>query len=222
MQLIPVIDLKDGLVVQAVGGLRDQYQPIHQHSRLTQTSDVESVIKGYRQLFPFKSFYLADLNAIMGLGNHQLLINRLLDEFSDCEFWIDDGRQQADVSPYSGYYKAVLGSEVQQQPLLSLNSEQILSLDFRNNRFLGDVSWLERDIYWPKNVIVMNLDCVGRNQGPDFQRLEALIDSHPDTDFVAAGGVRNDQDLLRLEVLGVKAVLLASALHQNRVSIMPI
>lgn len=214
MQIIPVIDLKDGLVVHATGGNRSQYQPVHLASRLTRQSDIEAVLRAYRDLFPFNTFYIADLDAITGSGSHQALLNRVLNDYPDLEFWIDDGRQLTDTLTYRGHYKTVIGSEVQTQVLTALPDQAILSLDFKNACFMGHSSWLENVEAWPERIIVMTLDQVGSNLGPDYRRLENLLKRFPGKRFSAAGGVRSDADLLSLRELGVDSVLVASALHR--------
>ena len=85
MQIIPVIDLKDGLVVHAVRGDRSQYQAIDQHSLITDSSEADVVIANLLKLADFKSIYIADLNAICDLGNHRNLINQLLNHYPAIE-----------------------------------------------------------------------------------------------------------------------------------------
>ena len=60
MQLIPVLDIKDGIVVHAKLGLRTQYAPIQ--SPLCASSAVVDVINAFLALAPFKIVYIADLN----------------------------------------------------------------------------------------------------------------------------------------------------------------
>ena len=62
VELIPVIDLKGGQVVRAQFGRRDDYWPIQ--SPLSATSDPIDVARGLLSLYPFETFYIADLDAI--------------------------------------------------------------------------------------------------------------------------------------------------------------
>lgn len=73
MEIIPVIDLKNGVVVAAQKGKRDNYQPIQ--SLLCQSSTIESVVEGFLSINAFKIIYIADLDAITKSGNNQQLIN---------------------------------------------------------------------------------------------------------------------------------------------------
>ena len=65
MGILPVLDLKQGLVVHGVAGRRDEYQPIV--SRLTNSARPLDVAKALREHFGFDQLYLADLDAIRGL-----------------------------------------------------------------------------------------------------------------------------------------------------------
>ena len=64
----------------------------------------------------------------------------------------------------------------------------------------------------------MTLDRVGKHYGPDLERLRQLRNSAPLTALYAAGGVRNPDDLHTLQATGCAGALLASALHDGRLS----
>jgi len=63
----------------------------------------------------------------------------------------------------------------------------------------------------------MTLNRVGGKCGPDFEKLAALRTAHPDKRFVAAGGIRDGNDLKRLKAMGISAALLATALHEQAI-----
>ncbi len=219
MQIIPVIDLKDGLVVHAVRGDRSQYQAIHQNSLITNSSEADVVIANLLKKKDFKSIYIADLNAICGLGNHSVLINQLLNRYPEIEFWIDDGSELADCQTYqASNYKTVIGTESQNQPINQLDADLILSLDFKQDQAAGHGDWFNSNQFWPKRIIVMTLNRVGSQLGPDFEKLTDLRQNYPDKTIIAAGGIRHLADLQQLKQLGIDAVLIASALHNGRLT----
>ncbi|MDD1606659.1 MAG: nickel transporter, partial [Methylococcaceae bacterium] len=76
MRLIPVIDLKNGVVVHAQRGQRDNYLPIN--SPLSPSAHVYDVIEAFLQLNGFDIIYVADLNAITQQGDNQALIYDVL------------------------------------------------------------------------------------------------------------------------------------------------
>ena len=223
MQIIPVIDLKDGLVVYAVGGDRSHYQPIHCHSKLITHSEITQVIAGFLKLYPFRLFYIADLNAITGSGDHNKLIASLLVQHLDITFWIDNGSKLSGLEiPRTANYKTVIGSESQLAPPDSSgkvnHQDFILSLDYKQQKPLGHPAWFTDSSLWPKNVIVMTLNRVGSQSGPDLDKLGELSAAHPHKNFIAAGGIRHGEDLFRLTEIGVNSALIATALHNGALS----
>ncbi|MDD1638393.1 MAG: nickel transporter, partial [Methylococcaceae bacterium] len=79
MKIIPVIDLKDGVVVHAQQGMREQYQPIS--TDLCQSADIYQVIEAFLGVCDFDTIYIADLNALTHQGDHDLLITDVLTSF---------------------------------------------------------------------------------------------------------------------------------------------
>ena len=220
MQIIPVIDLKDGQVVHAKGGDRRHYQPIHHTSRICHSSELDHVVASFLKLYPFERFYIADLNAIGGTGNHHHAISGLLNQYPAQEFWVDSGErlESIDQARFSPRHKAVIGTESQTRLAPMSRDKLILSLDYKQQRLLGVAGWLESPRLWPDTVIVMTLDFVGSNQGPHTELMAKLCAEHPNKRFVAAGGVRNIGDLLKLQAIGVHLALVASALHHGAIS----
>lgn len=221
MLIIPVIDLRSGQAVRAIAGQRDQYRPLS--SALSPSSEPSSVIRAYRTLYPFTMFYLADLDAIENTGDNRPVVEQLMQTFPHAEFWLDAGfstLQQVRSWPCTEQLRPVLGSESQSglpafAELLQhcRDYRPVLSLDYRQEQFLGPAELLDEPAIWPQDVILMKLDRVGAGRGPDAEL--------PDTAqkrFYAAGGVRDKKDLERLSDLGYAGVLIASALHDGHIN----
>lgn len=215
MKIIPVIDLKDGVVVHARLGLRDQYQPIH--TPLCQSADLFQVMSAFLTLADFDCFYIADLNAITGLGHHETLIAELLKTYPQKTFWIDSGYQV--LKDYADNHLPVLGSECfgeeQIVELKAFKKRFILSLDYGKSGALGATSLFSDQSLWPETIIIMTLNRVGSQQGPDLESLMAFCKRYPKQHFVAAGGIRHNEDLQALKQIGIQQALLASALHSR-------
>lgn len=221
LHVIPVVDLRDGQAVHAVAGRRDDYRPLN--SPLCPNADPVAVIAAYRRLYPFETFYIADLDAIERSGDNRSVVAQLLRRYPDCRWWLDRGVATPDelAGWPAGALRAVIGSESQHdlagyRALLAAaeagGAAPILSLDFRNGRFLGPAALLEQPASWPRDVIWMQLDRVGAGQGP-----EAAAPSRPHgARLFAAGGVRDIDDLRRLRQAGYAGALVASALHDGR------
>jgi phosphoribosylformimino-5-aminoimidazole carboxamide ribotide isomerase len=218
MKIIPVIDLKDGVVVHARQGLREQYQPIC--TQLCQSSDIYQVIEGFLGIYNFDTIYIADLNAITQQSDHEQLIAKVLDYFPRILFWIDSGYQC--VKKYPGNYLPVLGSECYSDEtvleLKAFNNHFILSLDYSMSKELGAKSLFSNSDLWPDKVIIMTLNRVGSDQGPDLHKLKWFCKKYPLKHFIAAGGIRNPDDLQALKQVGIQQALIATALHSGAIS----
>ncbi len=218
MKIIPVIDLKDGLVVHAHLGLRDQYQPIH--TLLCQSAELFKVMTAFLTLADFECFYIADLNAITGSGHHQALIAELLKSYPQKTFWIDSGYQT--FKDYADNHLPVLGSECYSEDqvfeLKAFEKRFILSLDYGQSGALGATSLFSDQSLWPETIIIMTLNRVGSQQGPDLEILTTFCKRYPKQGFVAAGGIRHNEDLQSLKQIGIQQSLVASALHSGDIS----
>lgn len=223
MEVIPVIDLKNGQVVHARGGARDSYQPIQ--TPLSPTSTPEDIVAGLLRLHSFRHLYIADLDAIERRGDHDQTCAALAARFPGLELWVDNGigdPQAATVWLERDLGYLVAGSE--SQPDLRLlqalhrHDRLILSLDFRGDSFQGAADIATSPALWPARLIAMTLARVGAGQGPDLERLAAIRSMAPDRALFAAGGVRGPEDLRSVAQAGAAGVLVATALHSGTLS----
>jgi phosphoribosylformimino-5-aminoimidazole carboxamide ribotide isomerase len=224
MELIPVIDLKGGVVVHARRGERTAYRPIE--TPLSPGSSApEAVLRGLLRLHPFRTVYVADLDAIGGGAGHAALLGDLAAAFPGLQFWVDNGiANLADASAWLRRTRdcLVIGSESQSDPLLLHTLGQAagagrlaLSLDFRGEDFQGPVEIWQQPALWPERVIAMTLARVGADQGPDLARLATVRGLAGPRTVYAAGGVRGPDDVEALRTIGVSGALVASALHSG-------
>lgn len=223
MEIIPVVDLKGGSVVRARMGRRDQYRPIE--TPLSPTSDPADVARGLLSIHPFATLYIADLDAIEGRGDNRIALIRLRAEFPQLALWVDNGISDcrgAEDWLAAGWGQLVLGSEAQPDVTLvrhfAGDTRVALSLDFRGRSFQGPPALLEEAGCWPQKVIAMTLARVGSGAGPDLDRLCSIRDAAPGRRVYAAGGVRDAADLLALKRAGIAGALVASCLHDGRLT----
>ena len=223
MEVIPVLDLKQGVVVHARMGRRDQYRPIE--TPLASTSSPLDVARGLLAIHPFETFYIADLDAIEHAGDNDAALTRLKTELPNLVFWVDNG--VADLARANSWLDAglgnlVLGSESQRDGSLvrrlSRDDRVILSLDYRGDAFLGPAALLSDAADWPGKIIAMTLARVGSANGPDLDRLSAIRARAPDKLIYAAGGVRDPSDLAALRRAGIAGALVASSLHNGKLT----
>jgi len=98
------------------------------------------------------------------------------------------------------------------------NDRIILSLDFRGRAFQGPAGLLGETRCWPRKVIVMTLARVGSGAGPAIDQLAAVVEIAGGRDIYAAGGVRDGADLAALRRAGVAGALVATSLHDGRLT----
>lgn len=223
MHIIPVIDLKDGLVVAARQGKRHTYRPLA--SPLCPEPEILAVVRAYLSVYPFRTFYIADLNAIENNGNNHSLITRVLQTYRDISLWIDsgpdpfiNGKSSAFRARVSNIHGSETGIAVEQLNNYMRESDCILSLDYADGRLLGKMDLLEQPALLPQRVIIMSLERVGSNSGPNLDRISQLMNKLPDKQVYAAGGVRNVEDLRLLDTFGVHGALVATALHYKTIT----
>ncbi|MDF1588630.1 MAG: HisA/HisF-related TIM barrel protein [Gammaproteobacteria bacterium] len=219
MEIIPVIDLMGGIVVRAGGGNRTQYPPLS--SLITQYINPIDVIADMLALYNFKKIYIADLDAIFHQQPRWDIYQALRSRFPAVTFLIDAGIQ--DQNRLSQITELgvipIIGSEtLSDLSLLKDLKRGILSLDFQKGTLLGDQTLLAHPEIWPDTVIAMNIDYIGANKGVDLALLDTIRNLRSDCELIAAGGVRNQQDIELLKQMGISGALVASALHDKRLS----
>lgn len=224
MEVVPVIDLKDGVVVRARAGDRASYRPIE--TPLSPTSNPLDAVAGLLSLHPFRTLYIADLDAIEGRGGAGAILDRIAERFPQLSLWVDDGCSNPaaaeDFLKRLPSASLVLGSESQrdENPVGALrkNPRVILSLDFRGDDFLGPRAVLDVPAAWPSRLIVMTLARVGSGAGPDFQRYAEIKEKADARAIYLAGGLRDRADLAAVKASGAAGILVASALHDGRIT----
>ena len=223
LQIIPVIDIRGGVVVHARGGNRQQYPVLK--SVLTKSTSPAGVIADLLRWLPFPCIYIADLDAIEQ-GCQQVDFYRALCwQFPQTDFWLDSGIKRSDeIAAYEGIsnLSLVAGSETLAETNILTQTDRasklILSLDKKKETYLGKADLFSNPALWTRKVILMNLDCVGEAQGPDLEWLQTQHAQSQGVDWYLAGGIRHESDLIEAQKTGATGVLIASALHTGALS----
>jgi phosphoribosylformimino-5-aminoimidazole carboxamide ribotide isomerase len=225
LHIIPVIDLMHGQVVQAIQGQRQSYRAIR--SQLTESHALLDVVAAILQVYPFDCVYIADLNAITGdttLSNHRAHIAEAIQAFPHIEWWVDAGLKSAEaLEPWlDSSIRPIIASESlpdlqTYQQLRAMAANSVLSLDYFQDGFHGPASLQTDHMHWSQPTIVMSLPKVGADLGPDMENLLTLR-QNTQTPLYAAGGVRHIADIQALSSAGAEGVLIASALHQKKIT----
>jgi phosphoribosylformimino-5-aminoimidazole carboxamide ribotide isomerase len=225
VDIIPVIDVARGQVVRAVEGKRSAYRPIE--TPLAATPDPADVARGLRALHPFRKFYIADLDGIEGRGRNTHLVPALSQVLPRTEIWIDAGsgsRSAARAVLAAPVATLVVGSESLESVrdwhdiAAEAPARTVLSLDFRGGEFMGPDALLADSSLWPSRVIVMTLDRIGSDGGPNVELFERIAARASGRKVYAAGGIRDRDDLNRIKQAGAAGALVASILHAQKIS----
>jgi phosphoribosylformimino-5-aminoimidazole carboxamide ribotide isomerase len=231
MQILPVMDLLGGRVVRGVAGRRQEYRPVV--SQLTSSSQPLDVAAAFRAHFGLNELYLADLEAIAGAEPAWTIYQAL--HAAGYRLWVDAGvrepsraRRLAEVGVDTLIVglETVAGPEVLGELARTYQKRLVFSLDLKGGEPLGEVSvWKGPDAYGIavqsmglgiRRLLVLDLARVGVGQGLGTEELCArLTAGHPEVEISAGGGIRGLADLRRLRDAGVKAALVASALHDG-------
>lgn len=233
MQLIPVIDLMHGQVVRARRGDRRSYQAIV--STLCAGSAPLDVARALVAHCDATCLYLADLDALQGRTIQAAVLRDLLEALPGIELWVDAGfadasaaqALQVELGDAARRLRPVFGSESLRSaaelddcfgPPRSAGPRAILSLDRRDGTRLDAAGCWDTPARWSSPLIVMTLERVGADSGPDLDTLREVQARSPGTPLVGAGGIRDAADLDRAAAAGAWGWLVASALHDGRIA----
>jgi phosphoribosylformimino-5-aminoimidazole carboxamide ribotide isomerase len=227
VRIVPVIDVAGGVVVHAAGGDRSAYRPIQ--SPLAPTPDPVAVAEALLKAASATELYFADLDALTGKPRQSAVVSSLNSRLK-CDLWLDAGiAEDEDLATVDPRTKTILGTETLADPGVialaasHLGSENvILSLDYRDGVLIGDDGDFSHHLYdaaffsGVTRFVVLDLSHVGmRKGGIDPTIIERLRKTFPAADLIAGGGVRNRDDMNRLESAGATGVLVATALHER-------
>jgi len=224
--VIPVIDLLRGQVVRAVRGDRRNYQPVQ--SALVAGSDPLAVARALLDHCASSTLYVADLDALQGGQAQAAVLQALLDGLPQATLWVDAGYADAAAATAlrarwgadAARVVTVFASEsLPSRAVLAAcmaEGEAALSLDRRDGRKLDAAGCWDAPELWPHRVIVMTLERVGSDAGPDLDTIADVRRRAPGAMVIGAGGIRHAADLEAAAGAGADAWLVASALHDRR------
>ena len=219
MRVIGVIDVRHGVAVHARGGVRERYEAV---------GDPLDLARKYLDDFGVAELYIADLDAIEDPTNavpHPHV--RAICERS--AVWLDAGVSsvvRARDAIALGAARVVVGLETLSSfdeltgISTAVGDERVaFSLDMRHGRPIGigegehPASLASRAAGCGASaIIVLDLARVGMRTGLDLDLLRDVRHAARGVALIAGGGVRANDDLVRLADIGVDSALVATAL----------
>jgi phosphoribosylformimino-5-aminoimidazole carboxamide ribotide isomerase len=231
MRVVGVIDLKDGTAVHAVRGERERYRPVHSVIG-GDDGDALALARGFGEQLGIEEIYVADLDAIVGAGDHSALLGALA---AGTRLMVDAGVSEPDAARALldlGAQRVIVGTETLPGPdaldrlLAELpDGALVLSVDLRDGRVLSPDAQLRGlpaldavvrlHRAGLREAIVLDLARVGSGAGPDVGLIAEIHDAFPNLELLAGGGVRSVDDLRALDGAGAAGALVATALHRG-------
>jgi uncharacterized protein related to proFAR isomerase len=239
MRVIPVIDLLNGQVVRGVAGRRSEYRPIQ--SQIASDAQPQTVAQAFIDHYSFDTAYVADLDAILHRRPSTDAWRKIA--AAGLKLWLDAGI--SDCATAGSILQQASAAEIDIQLVIGLESlasfaelaairslcctPPIFSLDLQAGqpiscmedcRSLSPLEIAEQAIdAGIDQMILLDLADVGVAGGTrTIQLCQSLLAKHPHLQLIGGGGVRGSDDLRSLASAGFYAALVASALHDDRLS----
>lgn len=222
-RIIFVLDILNGKVVHAVKGEREKYGPIHNFSKVCESSDPLQVVY---DLSP-KEIYIADLNRLEDSGNNDEVVRQLGWKTS---LMLDLGASTMD-DVHLGQELAgsiILGTETATLELVESASSFYprsinMSIDIKDGNILTNepafnippIDLIQMlNGYDINDLIILELSKVGTSSGINTEFLEQVVD-HSDHNILLGGGIRNTDDISHVKDIGLAGVLVATSVHNG-------
>ncbi|HID47908.1 MAG TPA: HisA/HisF family protein [Methanothermococcus okinawensis] len=214
MEIIPVLDIMNGMAVCGRGGDRKNYKPLK--TALCNSSNPIEVARKYREEGAEK-IYIADLDAIMKRGNNFPIVKRI-EGYKILDGGITSKLELESLKSLNICDKVVLGTETLEDLNLLEERDIVVSLDFKDNRLSSPMNYtleevLERlDRSTP--VIVLDISSVGSQGGINWDLLKEVMEKVENPLYVG-GGVKDEEDLERCYYMGIQGILIGTAIHRG-------
>jgi phosphoribosylformimino-5-aminoimidazole carboxamide ribotide isomerase len=240
MRIIPVMDIKDGIVVHAVAGQRDRYTAVH--SILCKDARPASVAAALVDRFGFREIYLADLDAISGQPPNWDAYDAVagLDVQLLLDAGIRDLRSARPIVEYAARLptqprvvvalESLASAESLPELIDAISSQNaVFSVDLQDGRLLThEPKWQSSHVLSVvddvvaagfRHLILLDLATVGTGRGWKLaEKCRAIRARHPTVEIISGGGVQTAADLIELGENGCDAALVATALHTGRIT----
>jgi len=225
LEIIPVLDLMNSIAVSGKSGNRDTYTPLH--SVFSSNSDPVDIANNLK-INNAKQIYIADLDLIEKKG-HNLdkikMINTILPVMLDSgirdsgsfEFYLDFAYKlivaTETLNSIEEFYKIfdkfpkeriVVSVDIKDGEIFSNN------IDISLNEFKKELLAID-----PHEIILLDISKVGTYEG--FNK-DLVSNFREFKDKLILGGGLNKEELFYLSNLGIKKVLIGSALHNGEIN----
>ncbi|MBO6740828.1 MAG: phosphoribosyl-ATP diphosphatase [Phycisphaerales bacterium] len=201
--MIPSIDIQNGQAVQLIGG----------EKKAIDAGDPRPIAERFARV---GEIALIDLDAAMGTGSNKDLLKEICAQYP-CR--VGGGIRDVDTAIDwldAGARKVILGTAAKPEILSELPRDRVIAaLDARHDKIVVEgwktettdtIEGRMRELReYVSGFLVTFVECEGRMGGLPFDRVEQLVECAGDAKLTAAGGVRNADDIARIDQLGADA-----------------
>jgi phosphoribosylformimino-5-aminoimidazole carboxamide ribotide isomerase len=239
VRIIGVIDMLGGRAVHARAGHRIRYAPVQTAGGWPiDPGNAKTLAEVYTEVLGVSEIYAADLDAILNQQPQDEVTRKLAS--LTAPLWLDAGVRSVDDAQRAialGASRVIVGLEtlpsftVLSDICVAVGRERVaFSLDLRDGQpIVTDGTRVEGAgspqeiaslavISGVDAVIVIDLARVGTGRGLDVDLLRRIHSAIPGSTLVAGGGVRSWDDLVQASKAGCSAALVATALHNGRIT----
>jgi len=234
MKVIPVIDVLNGIAVHGIRGERERYQTLK--STLCRSADPLDIALTFESL-GFNRLYLADLDAILGKSANFDVYRQIMTQ-TRLDLMVDAGTAditKAEEVLATEVSKIVIGSETLSsldflgQAVKAFGEDKIVvSIDQKEGKLLSiseaiasmdTVSFAQKlASLGVQQIILLDLDRVGTEHGINLALLRSVLEK-TGAEVLIGGGIRSLQELEELRKLGVSGALVATILHNGKLTV---
>ena len=241
MRMIGVIDLLARRAVHARAGMRERYEPVRTApGSCPEPGDALALAGRYLNGLGLRELYVADLDAILA-GRDRESNDALVTAMAalGAPLWLDTAVSSADRARYAiglGAARVVVGLETLSsydalgEVCDAVGGDRVaFSLDLRDGEPVVATDGIppgEPAHVMARHaadagagaVIVIDLARVGTGWGLDLRLIGRVREAAPGLTLLAGGGIQGREDLVRLADSGCDGALVATALHDGRLS----
>lgn len=223
MEIIPVLDIMNGMAVSGKSGERENYRPLE--TVFSDTPDPVSIALSLKAMGA-GSVYIADLDAIEGKGHNLDVVGRVnhvlpvildagVNDSQTFGFFLEHASMVVAATETLSSFeeleeiirryppsRTVISVDVKDMELYSAGID--LGLEELRDRLLG----METG-----DIILLDISSVGTGAGFNRELLEVF---RPLIDRIVPGGGVLPEEIPELEAMGVRRVLAGRALHEGR------
>ena len=235
MNVIPVIDVLNGVAVHGIRGERKRYQPLK--SVICKSADRPLEIASAFKSMGFSSLYLADLDAILK-NSANFNIYRQIVAQTGLNLMVDAGIAdiaKAEEVLATDVSEIVVGSETLtsldflSQAVKSFGEDKIVvSIDLKKGKVMSaseaiaqmDAVSFAQELgkVGVNQIILLDLDRVGTEHGINLPLLKAVLEE-TGLEVLVGGGIRSLNELEQLRNLEISGALVATILHNGKLTV---